>query len=600
MLSILAAITTIVGSSANVVSCFGIGKFAVSDKDNFYNNMDAATNNRVSFSEEEANFLVKDPNKQHEMQNIVNTVIDKKGVKNSDYVKKVKNAENDSSKSLRLDVVSTTGVGGFGPKNKFGDTIYGDFDDNYNKPELKIKDYFDSLVKPEAESGVFDLTSLGDDPLGRIINPSESSIMMAMHDVLGMPYSISGLNFDIHVDKGYADVSAIKGSRRFSGSKRVNFEDNHEKWITEITGISPDLGNVEIAGTKITKEEVINALANKFQKFKGHENCLVINDNPESYGVSVDTVEGNDQQWLGGVYVKYNAQIKLETAIPNLDLGTISWNSSEVYSSIVGTYIAKANPGVKLDELNIKINDDKSSATISAKKQNGMYSANSTRVVTFNFETAQVNLNDLLGDFNIGTLPVAAGKEEGFIPTSDEIKEFINIYRDLEIDQFDVSNISRNGCTISAKENSEVYTGSVELTFTAKQNLRDVFDYNDSVDLSNVEFDDKTRLPKNYDEVLKIVCDKFKLDNSQIYVSSISFNSIILVAGQKNSNGSITPAADYANSSSVTYKNPYYPTLSISSSFDARYWYSEFTMAVVIYDVEHDYDKLAIVPFAIK
>ncbi|KAJ3615980.1 hypothetical protein Zmor_012146 [Zophobas morio] len=327
MISILVSIATITGASANVVSCFGIGKFNPSDKEKLFDAMEAAANNRVSFSENEANFKVTDQEKRHEMQNIVNKVLDNKKVKSSDLVKQVRNAENDLSKGLRLDVVSTTGIGGMGEgKQTFGNIIYGDFDEDYLKNPT-ISDYFKSNVKSENESGIFDLNTIDGKRMEYVMNPEyDNSILMEMNNQLGVPYSTIGIEYDIHKNNGYVDVKAVEGSRRFKGSARITFAPDERTFINEVIYTnSPKLGNVEIVGSEITPQEVIDAFINKYPKMEKYRNAIRVSKNvTNQYGASIEAIEGNKEQLMGSVYVEYNAQIKLETIIPNLDLGDIS------------------------------------------------------------------------------------------------------------------------------------------------------------------------------------------------------------------------------------------------------------------------------------
>jgi preprotein translocase subunit YajC len=342
-----------------------------------------------------------------------------------------------------------------------------------NIDEVEVKDIKDESATVAAKSGstvytgsvnvTFTTTpvdttkplteDITDTKLGEIANNDADTILNAVKS------KNSGLNIDEVEVKDIKDesatVAAKSGSTVYTGSVNVTFTTTPEVTTKPLTD---DLTDTKLGDIKDKSESAIeNALTDKNKNLNVSQ--ITITDITDT-GAKVNVIENSTVYDAGGnvsvTFTLKSETVELNTVITaeNSALGEID---SPDEAGIKAGLTAKI-PELNQDEITITPVDD-SSATIAPKDGSTVYTGDSVTVTfTLKSETVELNTiitaeNSALGEINS---PDEAGIKAGLTAKIPELNQ----------EEITITPVDDTSATIAAKDDSTVYSGSVEVTFT--------------------------------------------------------------------------------------------------------------------------------------
>jgi preprotein translocase subunit YajC len=342
-----------------------------------------------------------------------------------------------------------------------------------NIDEVEVKDIKDESATVAAKSGstvytgsvnvTFTTTpvdttkplteDITDTKLGEIANNDADTILNAVKS------KNSGLNIDEVEVKDIKDesatVAAKSGSTVYTGSVNVTFTTTPEVTTKPLTD---DLTDTKLGDIKDKSESAIeNALTDKNKNLNVSQ--ITITDITDT-GAKVNVIENSTVYDAGGnvsvTFTLKSEAVELNTIITaeNSALGEID---SPDEAGIKAGLTAKI-PELNQDEITITPVDD-SSATIAPKDGSTVYTGDSVTVTfTLKSETVELNTiitaeNSALGEINS---PDEAGIKAGLTAKIPELNQ----------EEITITPVDDTSATIAAKDDSTVYSGSVEVTFT--------------------------------------------------------------------------------------------------------------------------------------
>jgi hypothetical protein len=309
-----------------------------------------------------------------------------------------------------------------------------------------------------------DLSTIATKELGDIPNADAATIVEAMNTANdGLNLTEADVDVTPNDDKTGATVKAKDGSENFTGSVEVTFKVVAPVEKTDLSQIATkELGDIPNTDA-VTIVEAMNA-ANDGLNLT--EDDVDITPNDDKTGATVKAKDGSEN-FTGSVEVAF----KVVAPIEKTDLSTIATKElGDIPNTDAATIVEAmntANDGLGLTETDVDVtpNDDKTGATVKAKDE----SENFTGSVEVTFKVvAPVEKTDL---------STIATKELGPIADTNAatIVEAMNTANDgLNLTEADVDitpNGDNTGATVKAKDESEKFTGSVDVTFTIKKDL---------------------------------------------------------------------------------------------------------------------------------
>jgi hypothetical protein len=309
-----------------------------------------------------------------------------------------------------------------------------------------------------------DLSTIATKELGDIPNADAATIVEAMNTANdGLNLTEADVDVTPNDDKTGATVKAKDGSENFTGSVEVTFKVVAPVEKTDLSQIATkELGDIPNTDA-VTIVEAMNA-ANDGLNLT--EDDVDITPNDDKTGATVKAKDGSEN-FTGSVEVTF----KVVAPIEKTDLSTIATKElGDIPNTDAATIVEAmntANDGLGLTETDVDVtpNDDKTGATVKAKDE----SENFTGSVEVTFKVvAPVEKTDL---------STIATKELGPIADTNAatIVEAMNTANDgLNLTEADVDitpNGDNTGATVKAKDESENFTGSVDVTFTIKKDL---------------------------------------------------------------------------------------------------------------------------------
>jgi chitinase len=342
-----------------------------------------------------------------------------------------------------------------------------------NTDEVEIKDIKDKSATVAAKSGstvytgsvnvTFTTTpvdttkplteDITDTKLGEIANNDADTILNAVKS------KNSGLNIDEVEVKDIKDesatVAAKSGSTVYTGSVNVTFTTTPEVTTKPLTD---DLTDTKLGDIKDKSESAIeNALTDKNKNLNVSQ--ITITDITDT-GAKVNVIENSTVYDAGGnvsvTFTLKSEAVELNTIITaeNSALGEIN---SPDEAGIKAGLTAKI-PELNQDEITITPVDD-TSATIAPKDGSTVYTGDSV-TVTFTLKSETVELNTVITAENsaLGEIdsPDEAGIKAGLTAKIPELNQ----------EEITITPVDDTSATIAAKDDSTVYSGSVEVTFT--------------------------------------------------------------------------------------------------------------------------------------
>jgi hypothetical protein len=331
---------------------------------------------------------------------------------------------------------------------------------NANVADKNLSDYFyEKVAKPDEKpvDNRVDLASvITTTDLGNLVDNNSATIMDAVKK------ANSGLNTNEVEIKNITETSAVvaakSGSTVYTGdSVTVTFKVVAPVEKTDLSTIATkELGDIPNADAAT----IVEAMNTANDGLNLTEADVDVTPNDDKTGATVKAKDGSEN-FTGSVEVTFKVVAPVEktdlSQIATKELGDIP-NTDAV--TIVEAMNA-ANDGLNLteDDVDITPNDDKTGATVKAKDG----SENFTGSVEVTFKVvAPIEKTDL---------STIATKELGDIPNTDAatIVEAMNTANDgLGLTETDVDvtpNDDKTGATVKAKDESENFTGSVEVTF---------------------------------------------------------------------------------------------------------------------------------------
>jgi preprotein translocase subunit YajC len=342
-----------------------------------------------------------------------------------------------------------------------------------NIDEVEVKDIKDESATVAAKSGstvytgsvnvTFTTTpvdttkplteDITDTKLGEIANNDADTILNAVKS------KNSGLNIDEVEVKDIKDesatVAAKSGSTVYTGSVNVTFTTTPEVTTKPLTD---DLTDTKLGDIKDKSESAIeNALTDKNKNLNVSQ--ITITDITDT-GAKVNVIENSTVYDAGGnvsvTFTLKSEAVELNTIITaeNSALGEIN---SPDEAGIKAGLTAKI-PELNQDEITITPVDD-TSATIAPKDGSTVYTGDSV-TVTFTLKSETVELNTVITAENsaLGEIdsPDEAGIKAGLTAKIPELNQ----------EEITITPVDDTSATIAAKDDSTVYSGSVEVTFT--------------------------------------------------------------------------------------------------------------------------------------
>jgi preprotein translocase subunit YajC len=342
-----------------------------------------------------------------------------------------------------------------------------------NIDEVEVKDIKDESATVAAKSGstvytgsvnvTFTTTpvdttkplteDITDTKLGEIANNDADTILNAVKS------KNSGLNIDEVEVKDIKDesatVAAKSGSTVYTGSVNVTFTTTPEVTTKPLTD---DLTDTKLGDIKDKSESAIeNALTDKNKNLNVSQ--ITITDITDT-GAKVNVIENSTVYDAGGnvsvTFTLKSEAVELNTIITaeNSALGEID---SPDEAGIKAGLTAKI-PELNQDEITITPVDD-TSATIAPKDGSTVYTGDSV-TVTFTLKSETVELNTVITAENsaLGEIdsPDEAGIKAGLTAKIPELNQ----------EEITITPVDDTSATIAAKDDSTVYSGSVEVTFT--------------------------------------------------------------------------------------------------------------------------------------
>jgi hypothetical protein len=392
-------------------------------------------------------------------------------------------------------------------------------------------------------------------------------------------------------DKTGATVKAKDESENFTGSVEVTFKVVAPVEKTDLSTIATkELG--PIADTNAAT--IVEAMNTANDGLNLTEADVDVTPNDDKTGATVKAKDGSEN-FTGSVEVTF----KVVAPVEKTDLSTIATKElGDIPNADAATIVEAmntANDGLNLTEADVDVtpNDDKTGATVKAKDG----SENFTGSVEVTFKVvAPIEKTDL---------STIATKELGDIPNTDAatIVEAMNTANDgLGLTETDVDvtpNDDKTGATVKAKDESENFTGSVDVTFTLPSD--------ESVDINTIITADNSDLgeivtPDESGIKAGLTAKIPKLNQDQVTITPVDDTSATIAPIEGSTVYTGSPVT-------VTFTLPaetnYYSILNSHRLLadGPQYSYSDYTMTIMIGSDEDlfnlDHDGFVYIPFTI-
>jgi hypothetical protein len=437
-----------------------------------------------------------------------------------------------------------------------------------------------------------DLSTIATKELGDIPNTDAATIVEAMNTANdGLGLTETDVDVTPNDDKTGATVKAKDESENFTGSVEVTFKVVAPVEKTDLSTIATkELG--PIADTNAAT--IVEAMNTANDGLNLTEADVDVTPNDDKTGATVKAKDGSEN-FTGSVEVTF----KVVAPVEKTDLSTIATKElGDIPNADAATIVEAmntANDGLNLTEADVDVtpNDDKTGATVKAKDG----SENFTGSVEVTFKVvAPVEKTDL---------STIATKELGDIPNTDAatIVEAMNTANDgLGLTETDVDvtpNDDKTGATVKAKDESENFTGSVDVTFTLPSD--------ESVDINTIITADNSDLgeivtPDESGIKAGLTAKIPKLNQDQVTITPVDDTSATIAPIEGSTVYTGSPVT-------VTFTLPaetnYYSILNSHRLLadGPQYSYSDYTMTIMIGSDEDlfnlDHDGFVYIPFTI-
>jgi hypothetical protein len=437
-----------------------------------------------------------------------------------------------------------------------------------------------------------DLSTIATKELGDIPNTDAATIVEAMNTANdGLSLTETDVDVTPNDDKTGATVKAKDESENFTGSVEVTFKVVAPVEKTDLSTIATkELG--PIADTNAAT--IVEAMNTANDGLNLTEADVDVTPNDDKTGATVKAKDGSEN-FTGSVEVTF----KVVAPVEKTDLSTIATKElGDIPNADAATIVEAmntANDGLNLTEADVDVtpNDDKTGATVKAKDG----SENFTGSVEVTFKVvAPIEKTDL---------STIATKELGDIPNTDAatIVEAMNTANDgLGLTETDVDvtpNDDKTGATVKAKDESENFTGSVDVTFTLPSD--------ESVDINTIITADNSDLgeivtPDESGIKAGLTAKIPKLNQDQVTITPVDDTSATIAPIEGSTVYTGSPVT-------VTFTLPaetnYYSILNSHRLLAGgpQYSYSDYTMTIMIGSDEDlfnlDHDGFVYIPFTI-
>ncbi|KAJ3616374.1 hypothetical protein Zmor_011917 [Zophobas morio] len=319
---------------------------------------------------------------------------------------------------------------------------------------------------------------ISDTPLGELTDNNDDTIVTEINNVNSTNLK---LNTDISISDKTETGATITGMGSYTGTTTVEYTIKDTPEPVELNTVVNDteLGELADYNSETIKAEVVA------QNEGIDETQIEVTGEPTETEATISAVEGSEK-YTGSVNVSYTVKepdpepTPLENAIGTKELGDVE----AIDKDSILAKVKEFNPDLVKDQIEIKEDPTETQATISAIADSTVYSGDA--VVTYTYKPADTrqDLKTLIVEPNLGD-----------IQTDDDTSILAAVTAknpDVTIDPNEVKLVTtadgNNGqSVITANDDSEVYKGTVTVTFTLPDKRTDITTLFDETNVTDID-----------------------------------------------------------------------------------------------------------------